>query len=317
MYCTNCGKEIPDAALFCRYCGAKVEDEEGEWSDISYPKQPIYNNNSTRKSYNSKNGKAGKNILLVLLVLALMACSVAGTTAYLKGQSKATGTTYEGKGFDSPEEAVQAYAEAFAKKDIYEMYSCCAIESYVDHYDYEAELERLKSYQSNYFGGPMMTSDDKATRQMDIEERKAQLITQINRGFIRASLPYDSPVLLGLTLSVGEDGDYAATDIVKMLRGAGAIKSIKVKEVLPGTHWMKDEPSNYATIIEASEKVFGGEIESLGVKLDVDGVDWILFLDTIKYDDNWYCLRVHGIAASYYGVDSQSGGLIHEEDLKQ
>ena len=25
MYCTNCGKEIPDDSVFCTFCGQKVD----------------------------------------------------------------------------------------------------------------------------------------------------------------------------------------------------------------------------------------------------------------------------------------------------
>lgn len=45
MFCPKCGKEIPDNATFCPYCGTKVGTQEGNdtTNDTSYSNpQPIY-----------------------------------------------------------------------------------------------------------------------------------------------------------------------------------------------------------------------------------------------------------------------------------
>ena len=284
--------------MFCPKCGATIPDADNKEKSGS---------------------KVVKNILLVLLILVLMAVSGLGTAAYMTFHNKTSGATYEGKGFNTPEEAAKAYAEAFANKDINEMLSCCAIESYVDNFDYEAQIERYGAYTPTAFYGPVMTGDDEATRQMDIEERKGQLVNHIIRGYLRASQPIDSPIFSGLVLQVGDGKEYDADEIVDMLRGAGTIDSIKVGDVEEYFDFANtDPPETSEKFLKALKKVFGGKVESMVVDLEIDGEDYLLFVDVIQYDDRWYVLTPMGYyGAAYAGMDATSGGVIKVEDFEE
>ena len=61
--------------------------------------------------------------------------------------------TYEGAGFSSPEEAVEAYLEYMNQGDIQGMLSCFAIESYVEHMDPEAYLTYIGGVNVAIFTG--------------------------------------------------------------------------------------------------------------------------------------------------------------------
>ena len=39
MNCKECGRQIPDGALFCKYCGAQVEKQAAETEDVAAPIQ--------------------------------------------------------------------------------------------------------------------------------------------------------------------------------------------------------------------------------------------------------------------------------------
>lgn len=61
MFCQKCGKEIPDQAKFCNYCGAQVTIAQTQTA----PQQPVQQSDPPRKK-----GSAGRFILSVLVVLA-------------------------------------------------------------------------------------------------------------------------------------------------------------------------------------------------------------------------------------------------------
>lgn len=63
MFCNRCGKEIDNGAIFCKYCGAKVQQEPNV-SDL--PEKPVNNHNKRLKSFSS--GKGGGKALLVTMI---------------------------------------------------------------------------------------------------------------------------------------------------------------------------------------------------------------------------------------------------------
>jgi len=54
--------------------------------------------------------------------------------------------TFEGAGYKTPEEAARAYVEAIRSMDVRRVWSTFAIESYVENYDFVANVERLNVY---------------------------------------------------------------------------------------------------------------------------------------------------------------------------
>lgn len=65
MYCPNCGKDLPDDAVFCGYCGATLEGQSHEAAEPEEPAQ-------AQVSKNQKNKRGGR----VLKVLGYIAAII-------------------------------------------------------------------------------------------------------------------------------------------------------------------------------------------------------------------------------------------------
>ncbi|MFA7222823.1 MAG: zinc ribbon domain-containing protein [Bacilli bacterium] len=64
MYCHKCGKQIPDDAKFCPYCGEDVSNDNKKEDDI-YPvsdEHPYVNNNDANSNvFNNEKNKSANN----------------------------------------------------------------------------------------------------------------------------------------------------------------------------------------------------------------------------------------------------------------
>ena len=68
MYCYKCGKEIPDSAMFCNFCGANQQNAAKTESQNNYEPQYSYEETPKKKS---KGKKIGGIILLILAAFAI------------------------------------------------------------------------------------------------------------------------------------------------------------------------------------------------------------------------------------------------------
>ena len=60
--------------------------------------------------------------------------------------SHADQKTYEGSGWNTPEDAVLHYLDGLKEQDLDKMISAYAVESYIDHFDPQAYLERYYQF---------------------------------------------------------------------------------------------------------------------------------------------------------------------------
>ena len=94
MNCKECGRQIPDGALFCKYCGAQVEKQAAETEDVAAPIQ------HPRRRVKKKRGPKPAAILAVVLILA---AGVAAGVLIWKNSGQTPGS-------DAPPAEVQAPA---------------------------------------------------------------------------------------------------------------------------------------------------------------------------------------------------------------
>ncbi|MCR4849876.1 MAG: zinc ribbon domain-containing protein [Lachnospiraceae bacterium] len=301
MYCGKCGAKAPDDAKKCPECGTSFEGYGDQ-----LPAGGIDNEKSRNKE--KRKHRFAKGLVLFLLVLLCIAGAFVGGTIY--SRTYAGSASIEGPGFKTAKSAMQAFAKAFAEKDIDKMYSCCAVESYVENYDYEKYLERLQAYIPN---NVVMTGDDETSRRINRGIRQNDLMRSFFYMYQYVSLPEDSFVLDIRPQSLD---DMEVDDIIDELRGPERIKEIKLVDI--------KDPDKYIEIAdadmvkrnyEANEKVFGGNIDSCAAKFEIDGEDWIMFADLIEYDGKWYVLYTGGVYGAIGGLAVNLGGIVREADL--
>ena len=144
-----------------------------------------------------------KGIVVTLLILVCLgAAFLAGTK--LNGGKKSAGSL-EGKGYASGEEAMQAFAEAFASKDIDAMYATCALDSYVDH-------------------------SDETSRKINLELRKNELSNLFYYMYLHIGTEEDSKVMDLMTLSLKQNDP---DEILDALKGPEAVETITLDKVVP------------------------------------------------------------------------------------
>lgn len=69
MKCTECGRQIPDGALFCKYCGTRVQAGEEPQQDKNYDFEK--SQKGVRRSTGQKSGKGLIVALVAILIIAI------------------------------------------------------------------------------------------------------------------------------------------------------------------------------------------------------------------------------------------------------
>lgn len=87
----------------------------------------------------------------------------------------------EGRGYDTPEEAAEAYLIALRNQDVDAMISTFPIESYVENYDFNAMVERLEAYVPN-MEMPFPGSTP-YTKNLNLESRRKFVTQSINNQY--------------------------------------------------------------------------------------------------------------------------------------
>ncbi|MHB1314151.1 MAG: zinc-ribbon domain-containing protein [Christensenellales bacterium] len=106
VFCTKCGEELPDNAMFCAKCGAKTDSSfAGQAPAWTSPAQPSHDR-VPQKTNKALFAVIGASVLVVALVLALV-FSLGG-----------------GIDLSSPEAAVNSLFSAMTRSDLKSMVKC-------------------------------------------------------------------------------------------------------------------------------------------------------------------------------------------------
>ena len=142
MFCSNCGKEIPDGSRFCEYCGTAcgapqqsepVKNESAPAQAPAYQAAPAYTAPVEGASQPAgekpkKKGKGGKIAIIIAAVLALGAAAAAGCM-FLFGGKNLENTVH--KTFDKPKD-YYSYVEKKTLSTISEGLKSDEVKSIVD-----------------------------------------------------------------------------------------------------------------------------------------------------------------------------------------
>lgn len=239
-----------------------------------------------------------KKILTFLLALALCV----GLCACGAGK-------VEGRGYGSPEEAVLAYAEALQAGDVKKILKTFAIETYVDNYDLEKGVERVRGYSK--ISEELPLAGDSYSRDVNLINRQAVIIRNLKFLYLGVALEWDEESIISLA-----GGGYAdAEDLVDALTlddWSGILADMRFDDdFIYLDDILEEGPAERSEeVLKENRKTYGCEkIETLALEVELDGEDLYLCMDAACYDGKWYCLNQGGMIGSLMGVPVIHGGV--------
>jgi hypothetical protein len=342
MFCEHCGQELAEGTRYCICCGAEQSLSPAQQAPFApnHPAQPA------RPPRAAKPGRPkGKYALFGAGGFAAGAILLAAILLIAGVFSSAGVGTIEGPGFATPEEAAKAYLTGLRDQDIDAMISAFAVETYVEHYDFDAMVERLQAYMINYELPYPNTSD--YTRQLNVESRRSRIVSQISIQYLYFNAPdalnNGAPVTLSDPDTLSdfvkdfkrdtEDSIFDDLTITAALSSEGlpddpedALEALLERlpkdvredlldeiseddlEYMLDIYLSKQNQKN----IEKQAETFGAEFEdvaNVAVIFKADGDTWIFCPQAVRYGGRWYLQSLQGNVAIIAGMSTYMGGI--------
>lgn len=315
MFCSHCGKKIAKGVKFCATCGHEVESSHDQpkrvaetSSDYSDTQTPNSVSDLTAKPKTSRKllfGLGGVVLGAALLLLILVLSGVLTTAR-----------TYEGRGFATPEDAARAYLTGLKEQNLKKMISAFAIESLVDHYDFEALLLRLRVYVSDSFEIKLPDAGAFA-RDVNIMNRLARVSQTITNQYL-----YHNVSMIDLDefmfLKSDEDTTRFIEDFKEYLQSYD-FSDLKI------TGTVKPEELSDLYLNERNQENIGKQAKPYGVDKEqftdvaltftIGEHTWIFCPQLIQYNGRWYIAQLVGNLASLLDMDYNCGGMMPADEL--
>lgn len=112
-----------------------------------------------------------KRLILSVLLVALILCGSASPAL-------AAPIPYEGNGSESAEDAARLYLEGIRDSDLSKALSAFAIETYANHFDYQAQIMRIGAYLPASMNIKFPAVNDLAAS-LNVETRQNEIINAI------------------------------------------------------------------------------------------------------------------------------------------
>ena len=219
---------------------------------------------------------------------------------------QAVPATVEGPGFNSPEEAILAYAAALQKGDVDLILSTFAIETFVENFDMAAYMKNSNTYT---FSGllPIPSSDSYTTtlNQMMWQYRIVQSLTHMYLSL--GDYEYNGQMVV-FNGSVYDTPEQLMEDM-SIENWMGMLANMEIGKVL--TFEDLFEPNdNDRKNLERQKAYLGCEdLVPLAVEINLNGKAYYLTADVACYNGRWYNCKFMGTIALYLGANALSGGL--------
>ena len=246
--------------------------------------------------------KQGKLLVLAMITTLLLAAAAAADVQ----------PQMEGEGFNTPQEAMAAYIHGLQNRDIDEMISAFAVETYAINYDLAKNVERVRSYIPST--GYLPQFSDFSVR-LNIENQRKN-ITDIIRAHYLVLL--GSPDLLGENpmMPTQLTEDYAsAQELVDERFGVSdenILENIVFENefyspVIINSHYMMNQ--NLKNLKRQADMVNAQGICPLGASFTCNGKFYFLSMDALQYGTKWYLSSTSGNLAMLMGIPSMQRGL--------
>lgn len=223
---------------------------------------------------------------------------------------------FEGDGFNSPEEAALAYLEAFNAGSIEEIASTFAIETYVDHVDRQAVIERISCYSPTVTNTvPMPTA---YIRDLLAAERYGEIANLLIRQYLTYAWPeaydeysFDQPVFFNRDEPEEIEAFLNAFGEAEFNEWAGNIEFIGFENAESlGVYDLYTSEHNQANILRQANCIGCEEIRDVVLRIRVNGEDYLQFLSCARYDNLWYVESLQGNLSILFGLSTSCAGLV-------
>ena len=307
MFCSYCGEKLVPGAEICTRCGKEVPSFEKASQEESSLVKPALKN------------QRGRYFLLVTVGTFVGAILLA-VVLFISGVFSSGDIRIEGPGFSTPEDAAKAYLTGLKDQDLDAMLSVFAVESYVDHFDFEDYLDYLMSYQSDY--EIMIPNTNDYSRELNISSRARQISGQIISQYMLFNMFYNNNTNAADILKyydktiVFNDPQEVRNFIEKFERNTE--NYIFDNLVIIGTELPEDIANIYLN--EAIQKDIARQAVTFGVgtddltnvfiTLEVDGQIWFFCPQLIRYNNRWYIQTLNGELANLMASRLDAGGII-------
>ena len=230
----------------------------------------------------------------------------------------------EGKGYDTPEDAVKAYAEYFMAGDFDGMVSTFAMESRGENFDLEEYYDRIRIFSPALATGgqqnAMLGSDSDLVASVNLENRRAYISSNVYRQLlVLVSAEIDDEELAaslesGTTFTISDDDELET--LMDFLNSSPEYEDMKIGKNLKASDFNSNFKTGLKEFIKGKEKAWGGEFENVSLKVEIDGEDYILFMTCVCYDDRWYVAEFGNYYSLAGNVTPQAGGLCTEDSYR-
>lgn len=233
------------------------------------------------------------------------------------------GKGFEGAGFETPEEAVEAYVAFFNEGDVSGMLSTFAIETYVDNVDVQEYIERFHVVNMYYFQEIPASND--YIHSILILKRYASLIDDLFRQYLKYNTPEEyEDLAIGKQVFFWEEG--AAEAFIAAMSEAPMenwFGKIELSRFLSMEEAGLDDVAEEAYFSERNQQsiqrwadCYGcDELRDVPALLNIDGTNYLLCMQCARYGDQWYNISLDGNLTSILGIDLSCIGLVSMEAL--
>lgn len=225
------------------------------------------------------------SLLLALLLLLTPLCPALAEAP----------ATFEGPGFDTPEDAVRAYVEAFNAGDLEGMLSTFAIETFVERCDAEAILNN-KYGMFTYDHPETFPSTNDYVRGLKAVSRFQYLAFTLFCQYFAATTQQHLPNQYG---SQNLTGEYSVDDFLRDVEQWDASSwfgNIALLEFADLDSLVRMRNGDTYSTSEGIQKMIQqtaqyydcDEVQYLAPLLEIEGTQYLIVMECARYGDRWY-----------------------------
>ena len=215
---------------------------------------------------------------------------------------KAEELNFKENGYDTPEETALAFVDAMKNKDIEQMASLFAIESYVQYCNIPVWLN---SGSYSVKTSPLPMDDNIFTQKINLAQRKGNIFYSIRCLYLNLSSCFDST---SFDMREGENGEDVINRFWKIKNEDNIfnIEATGIKDVRKLYESRNTSNTTYDDLIipytqQMQEKYGCNQCVPIIVQCNWNNLPLYLFMEVAKYDNTWLILNLGGYARSIFG----------------